>query len=407
MEGVDTGKQPDVDMSIGLGPEFHHGRREALFTAIRRSELDLLLVVDPVSIAYLTGFYHIATERPLALGFDAQGRCFAILPRLEREHFVERCPWIDDLDVFFDYPEGSWAWVADCLKRRGYTGRRVGLDLANVVMSDPLEAFTRVRDRLGQGVRNGHQLVADLRIVKQPEEIALFRLASTYSDYVSEIGFSSLRPGVSEYEIHETIRQAVMQRMLRQVPRIVEVNGYQRGVLNGRTLFGGSSSLPHGPQGTKRLVEGAGVMITYGVSVFSYSGETERCGFFGRPDEIGKKRFNVMLEAQTAGIEAIRPGVRCCDVWDAVVRVVKRHGMEDALMHHAGHGKGLELHEHPYLDAGDETVLRPGMMLSCEPGLYFPGEFGFRHSDTILVTETGHERLTRYPRDLESLIVEP
>lgn len=407
MEDKRTGKQPEADLSIGLGPEFHQGRREALLANIERADLDLLLIVDPVSIAYLTGFYHIATERPLALGLDAKGKCFAILPRLEREHFVERCSWIDDIDVFFDYPEGSWAWIADRLAQRGYTEKRVGLDLANMVMSDPLDAFFSIRDRLGEGVRNGHQLVADLRIVKQPEEIALFRIGSSYSDYVSEVGFSSLTPGVSEYEVHETIRQAVMKRMLHQGPRIVEVNGYQRGILNGRTLFGGSSSLPHGPQGTKRLEEGAGVMITYGVSVFSYSGETERCGFFGRPDSIHKTRFEVMLEAQTAGIEAIRPGVRCCDVWEDVARVVERHGMKDALMHHAGHGKGMELHENPYLDAGDETRLKPGMMLSCEPGLYFPGEFGFRHSDTILVTETGHERLTRYPRDLDSLTIEP
>jgi len=407
MEERCTREQSDVDLSAGLGNEFHQGRCQALLTAIERSNLDVLLVVDPVSIAYLTGFYHIATERPLALGLDAQGECFAVLPRLEREHFVERCSWIDDVDVFFDYPEGNWAWVAERLAQRGYAQQRVGLDLANMVMSDPLDAFYNMRERLGEGVRNGHHLVADLRMVKQPEEIALFRIASRYSDYVSEVGFSSLAPGVSEYEIHETIRQAVMKRMLSQVPRIVEVNGYQRGILNGRTLFGGSSSLPHGPQGTKRLEQGAGVMITYGVSVFSYSGETERCGFFGRPDPVGKTRFEVMLEAQTAGIEAIRPGVRCCDVWAEVVRVAERHGMEDALMHHAGHGKGLELHENPYLDPGDETELRPGMMLSCEPGLYFPGEFGFRHSDTILVTRTGHERLTQYPRDLESLTIQP
>ena len=105
-------------------------------------------------------------------------------------------------------------------------------------------------------------------------------------------------------------------------------------------------------------------------------------------------------------METIKPGVRCCDVWDAVARVAKKHGMEEALRHHAGHGKGIETHEHPYLDAGDRTVLLPGMMVSCEPGFYFPGEAGFRHSDTILVTETGYERLTHYPRDIESLTIE-
>lgn len=403
MDEIVTNEHLESEGTLRLSPAFHEGRREALIAALGRADLDLLLVVDPVSIAYLTGFFHIETERPLALGLRANGEPFAVLPRMELEHFLERCPWLKDVDVYFDYPEGDWAWVAERLVKRGYAGRRVGLDLANMVMSDPLDAYAEIATAVGGDVVNGHRLLVDLRIVKQPEEIALFRAASEYSDYVSEVGFSSLRPGISEYELHEIIRQAVTERMLQSVPRIVEVNGYQRGILNGRTLFGGSSSLPHGPQGTKRLEVGAGVMITYGVSIFSYSGETERCGFFGEPSPVDRTRFQVMVEAQTAGIEAIRPGVRCCDVWDEVLRVVRRHGMEDALMHHAGHGKGMELHEHPYLDAADETELVPGMMLSCEPGLYFPGEFGFRHSDTILVTETGQERLTRYPRDLESL----
>ncbi len=146
-------------------------------------------------------------------------------------------------------------------------------------------------------------------------------------------------------------------------------------------------------------------MITYGTAVCNYIGETERSGFFGRRRPIDETRFQVMLEAQTVGMEAVKPGVRCCDVWDAVVGVTRKHGMEGALRHHAGHGKGIETHEHPYLDPGDQTVLEPGMMFSCEPGLYFPGDAGFRHSDTILVTEDGHERLTHYPRDMESLTV--
>ncbi len=146
-------------------------------------------------------------------------------------------------------------------------------------------------------------------------------------------------------------------------------------------------------------------MITYGTAVCNYSGETERSGFFGRRRPVDETRFHVMLEAQTAGIEAIKPGVRCCDVWAEVARVAKKHGLESALRHHAGHGKGLESHEHPYLDAGDQTVLAPGMLFSCEPGFYFPGEAGFRHSDTILVTETGYEQLTHYPRDIDSLTI--
>ena len=80
-------------------------------------------------------------------------------------------------------------------------------------------------------------------------------------------------------------------------------------------------------------------------------------------------------------------------------------GCEKYVLHHTGHGLGLEGHEPPWLDIGDQTVLKPGMVFSCEPGIYIPGFAGFRHSDTVLITEDGAEIITYYPRDIESLTI--
>jgi Xaa-Pro dipeptidase len=331
---------------------------------------------------------------------------FAATAALESDQLHARTPWLEDVDTYFDYPEGDWKWVTRRLVDRGFAGKCIGVDMANLVMSDAFEGYETLCAHLGEQVRNAHRLLVELRLVKHLEEIALMRLGSQYCDYLVGVGFSSLREGITEYEVRRLAEEAVIRRMLVELPEIIDFNGYSRGIVFGRTLFGGSSSLPHGPKGTTRLVQDTVVMITYGTAVCNYIGETERSGFFGRRHLTDETRFQIMLEAQTAAMEAFKPGVRCCDVWAAVVRVAKKHGMEDALRHHAGHGKGIETHEHPYLDAGDQTVLAPGMMLSCEPGFYFPGESGFRHSDTILVTETGHERLTQYPRDMESLTVD-
>jgi Xaa-Pro aminopeptidase len=386
-----------------LSQEFHAERRQQLFKRIDAAGLDLLLVFDATTIAYLTGFFHMTTERPIGVGFLPDGQVFAITTELEIDQLRGKAPWLEDVDTYFDYPEGDWEWVARRLDDRGFAGKRVGVDMANLVMSDAVEAYETLRAGLGDGVRNAHRLLVELRLIKQPEEIALMRLGSHYCDYLVGVGFSLLREGVTEYEVHRQAEEAVIQKMLAELPEIIDFNGYARGLVFGRTLFGGSSSLPHGPKGTARLERDSVVMITYGTAVCNYIGETERSGFFGRRRPTDETRFQVMLEAQTVGMEAMKPGVRCCDVWDAVVDVTRRYGMEDALRHHAGHGKGIETHEHPYLDAGDETVLEPGMMFSCEPGLYFPGDAGFRHSDTILITDDGHERLTQYPRDIESL----
>jgi Xaa-Pro dipeptidase len=388
-----------------LSPAFHADRRQELLKRLSTSGLDLLMVFDATTIAYLTGFFHMTTERPIGIGFLPEGQVFAITTELEVDQLHAKAPWLEDVDTYFDYPEGDWDWVARRLADRGFVGKRVGVDMANLVMSDAIEGYEVLRARLGDGVNNAHRLLVELRLIKHPEEIALMRLGSQYCDYLVGVGFSLLREGVTESEVHRMAEEAVIRKMLAELPEIIDFNGYARGLVFGRTLFGGSSSLPHGPKGTARLQRDSVVMITYGTAVCNYIGETERSGFFGRRRAIDETRFQVMLEAQTVGMEAIKPGVRCCDVWSAVLEVAQKHGMADALRHHAGHGKGIETHEHPYLDAGDETVLKPGMMFSCEPGLYFPGEAGFRHSDTILVTEDGYERLTHYPRDMDSLTV--
>ena len=394
-----------MEMVYKLSESFHQDRRRELFKRLNDTDLDLLMVFDATTLAYLTGFFHMTTERPIGIGFTPDGGVFALTTELEIDQLRGKAPWLDDIDTYFDYPEGDWNWIADRLVDRGYAGKRVGMDMANLVMSDAVEGYETVKARLGDGVRNAHRLLVELRLIKHPEEIELMRLGSKYCDYLVGVGFDSLKVGVTEYEVHRMAEDAVIRKMLAELPEVIDFNGYARGLVFGRSLFGGSSSLPHGPKGTAVLQPDTVVMITYGTAVCNYIGETERSGFFGSRRPIDEKRFQVMVECQDAGMEAVKPGVRCCDVWEAVKQVAVKHGMEDALRHHAGHGKGLETHEHPYLDAGDETVLQAGMMFSCEPGLYFPGEAGFRHSDTILVTETGYERLTHYPRDIESLTI--
>lgn len=105
-------------------------------------------------------------------------------------------------------------------------------------------------------------------------------------------------------------------------------------------------------------------------------------------------------------MNALKPGVKASDVDRAVVRTAKELGVAEHLLHHSGHGLGLESHEVPFLDVGDETVLRPGMVVTVEPGIYINGLGGFRHSDTVVIHEDYIEVITYYPRDTESLTIE-
>ncbi len=125
----------------------------------------------------------------------------------------------------------------------------------------------------------------------------------------------------------------------------------------------------------------------------------------GKPSVKQKKYFEIMVKSQEAAINTISPGVKCCEVDKAVNKVLIEAGYKNLIRHHTGHGIGLEGHEPPWLDIGNDQELKPGMVVSCEPGIYEVGYGGFRHSDTVLVIEDGWEPITYYPKDLESLTI--
>jgi Xaa-Pro aminopeptidase len=123
----------------------------------------------------------------------------------------------------------------------------------------------------------------------------------------------------------------------------------------------------------------------------------------GPPSDEQKRMFAHMVALQDLALDAIRPGVQCAEIDGRVRAYYEEHGLWDNWRHHVGHAIGLRYHEGPFLDRGDPTEIRPGMVFTVEPGLYAAGLGGFRHSDTVAVTEAGIEWLTYYPRDLESL----
>jgi Xaa-Pro aminopeptidase len=125
----------------------------------------------------------------------------------------------------------------------------------------------------------------------------------------------------------------------------------------------------------------------------------------GEPSSGQRISFEAMLALQSRALEVMAPGISAADVELAVVETARGLGVDDRLRHHVGHSIGLEAHEAPFLDRGDDAVLEPGMVFTVEPGIYFPDLGGFRHSDTVVITESGCRSLTEYPRDLESLVV--
>jgi Xaa-Pro aminopeptidase len=139
--------------------------------------------------------------------------------------------------------------------------------------------------------------------------------------------------------------------------------------------------------------------------VWGYNAELERAMIIGPPSDEMRRLFGHMVAAQKVAFDALRPGVTCADVDNAVLSYFEGNELLPFWRQHTGHAIGLRNHEAPFLDVGDHTRIEPGMVFTIEPGLYAGEVGGFRHSDTVVVTPDGIDVLSDYPRDLESLIV--
>ena len=356
---------------------------------LQEEELDALLLFDPPNIAYCTGFFHLQTERPLGAVIRQEGIPLLLIPLLEIDHVPDNV----EVESYFDYPGkiNRIEWIKSHLKNRSLT--RIGVENSISLSSYEILSDLRV---------SRTDIVSTMRQIKGPEEINLISKAAEYADYAVERAIHHTSEGVTEFEINERTRVDVSERMLEELEEIVPVQG---GLSGGLVCSGENAALPHAMPSSRKVRKGESIILSFGAAVGGYHAESERTAFVGSPSENQKDAFEAMAEAQKTGGEAVREGETCCDVNEACLNVIREKGYEDYLRHRMGHGIGLQGHESPWIEEGDETVLKNGMTISNEPGIYMPGFGGFRHSDTVLVTKEGSVSLTKYPKDLNAMII--
>jgi Xaa-Pro aminopeptidase len=163
---------------------------------------------------------------------------------------------------------------------------------------------------------------------------------------------------------------------------------------------GPNAASPHHSPSDRTIDRGDTVVVDFGGRIGGYCSDTTRTFVVGRPSTEVEAAYRVLEEAQRTGVEAVRPGVPAAEV-DAVTReVIDEAGLGDLFIHRTGHGIGLEVHEHPYIVAGNGEALEPGMAFSVEPGIYAPERWGMRIEDIVAVTPDGVDRLNQSDRRL-------
>ncbi|MFM1650761.1 M24 family metallopeptidase [Brevibacillus sp. B_LB10_24] len=382
-----------------LQASFYQRKVKQLQAELQKRGLAGMLLLKPTNIYYLIGFFHIPTERPIGVFVPAAGEPIAYVPELEVDHIKEN--WINRVEVYFDYPGETYPvlWICQKLQNEGISRQPLGFE-----GSIPW-AYKQMIDQALPDVNwvPAGDILSDMRLVKEKEELELLRLCGTYSDYMVSAGVEVIRERgwISELEIHQTVMQRVVQKMLAELDEIV----FTSGVAMGLVCSGERSALPHGLPSSRRLQPGDNLILSFVCSVGGYTTESERTFFLGEPSTRQASLYELMRKAQQVGCEALSVGRTCSEANRLALAVIREAGEGAYIKHRLGHGLGIEGHEPPWLMDGDNSPLRPGMVLSSEPGIYVPGLGGVRISDTVVVTDGEPEYLTTYSRSLEDMVV--
>ena len=358
-----------------MTPEQSRRERAAqLVTALR---LDALLVTSLHNVRYLTGF--TGSSANVLVCRDGSATLFT-----DPRYTVQSKQQVNCAVRIAKGPLTK-AVMAEIARKRV---TRIGFEpeYVNIARMQGLEKALPSKARL-IAVTEG--LIAKLRMIKDDGEIALIRHAVNVNSRALELALKRLKPGMTE-----TAFAAEIDYQSRKL-------GANGPAFDTIVAFGIRAALPHARPGTTKIGPGM-LLIDMGAFCDGYASDMTRMVHLGQSDAIYKRAYAAVLEAQLAGIAAVRAGATAASVDRATRRTLRQHGLDREFVHSTGHGLGLEIHEAPRVGATVTETLRPGHVVTVEPGLYYPElGGGVRLEDVALVTTTGAKNLTRFEKVLE------
>lgn len=369
------------DSSALLGPvpardlpatEFQ-ARMKRLITLQRSLKLDATLLLSELTNYYFTGLSSdngvLCVEPRGEPVFRTDFRYLVMAKRV--------APWLKSETLWKPTLEKE---TLECLGRKW---RRVGYE-----GGIPAARFLAMKEALPNVEWvDIEENLAELRSIKSKAEQTVIRRAILRNDAVLQTWLQHMQEGGTEWQIRTRIRGLM--------DFVGQGEAFDTIVCVGKN----AAECHHEPDETV-FTKGQPLLIDMGVKVDHYCSDMTRCLFWGKPTKLYRELHDLVHRANRAAIRAIRPGVPCCDI-DAVARhIIAKAGYGKAFEHSLGHGVGLFIHESPSFSLRCKTLLKPGMVITVEPGIYLPGRAGVRIEDDILVTRPGCEVLSATPHDL-------
>jgi Xaa-Pro dipeptidase len=382
----------------------HRSRAEHLLTQIQARGLSGVVLFDADYVKYYTGFAFVMTERPMAFVMNANGDRGLFVPRLEAEH-AKANAIVEHVAHYPEYPGDPHPMtvLVGMLNEMGIGGT-VGVDEDGYPWVFGYRG-PKLSECAGVKVESVREIVEDQMMVKSEAEIELLKESCKWANLAHRYLQRYTRVGLTETEVAQRAGNEATRAMTDAIGELYRGQStyYSGAMAIYRGQIGRNAAIPHALANNIVFQEGDVLVTGASAPLWGYVSELERTMVLGKPTDEQRRMFDHMYALQTLAMEAIRPGRLCSDVDREVRAYYEQHGLTENWKHHTGHCIGLRYHEAPFLDTGDHTEIKEGMVFTVEPGLYAAHVGGFRHSDTVVVREDGVEMLTYYPRDLESL----
>ena len=379
-------------------------RRERLLAVVREAGLTGYALFDADYIQYFTGFGFLSNERPVIFAQSTRGDMAVLVPEFEVER-VRAETAFERIESYTEYPgvEHPMVSLARLLADLGIRDS-IGADEDGYpgILGYHGPALSEIATA---AVTPLSSVIEGMMVRKSAAEIELLRESARWCAYAHRLLQRYSIPGATEAEASLRAGHEATLAML-EVHGEVGGHGSSDGVSAGyRGQIGPRSAWAHAVAHNIQFKTGDVLVSETSAPIWGYQAELERAMVIGPPSDEVRRLFEHTVAVQQVALAALRPGVTCSAVDGAVMRYLEQNDLQSYWRQHTGHAVGLRNHEAPFLDLGDHTRVEPGMVFTLEPGLYADGIGGFRHSDTVAVTDDGVDVLTDYPRDLESLTI--
>lgn len=351
---------------------------------LKDNSIDAAFITNPDNVFYFTGFKSNPHERLLGVMIFNEAEPFLICPQMEIPD-AKNAGWSGNIVGHTDTENAMEILYRTANETVSFI-KTIAIEKSHMIVErcDAINDFFSSPKIVGIDEKT-----SAMRVIKDSSELEILREAAALADYAIEVAAKTIKEGITEIEVMTEIELALKKR------------GVTHMSFDTTVLTGDHAASPHGKTGDRKLQKGDLVLFDLGVVHKGYCSDITRTLALGEPGEEQKKVYEIVLEAELAALNAVKPGVTAAEL-DGISRgVIEKAGYGEYFTHRLGHGLGISVHEFPSLHGSNDMKMEAGMVFTIEPGIYVPGKVGVRIEDDLAVTEDGVEVLTKYPKELQ------